>query len=61
MKPAMTIAIAIFTVVAVLHILRMLYGWEVVINGMNVPMWVSVLAAIITGGLAFALWRESRL
>ena len=57
----MTIAIAIFTVVAVLHILRMLYGWEVVINGMSVPMWVSVLGAIITGGLAFALWRESRL
>jgi hypothetical protein len=61
MKPAMTIAIAIFTVVAVLHILRMLYGWEVVINGMSVPMWVSVLGAIIASGLAIALWRESRL
>jgi hypothetical protein len=60
MKPAMTIAIAIFTAVAVLHILRMLYGWEVVINGMSVPMWVSVLGAIIAGGLAFALWRKSR-
>lgn len=60
MKPFTTIAIVIFALVAVLHVLRLIFGWEAVINGMVVPIWASVLAIIIAGGLAVMLWRESR-
>lgn len=60
MKPFTTIAITIFALVAALHVLRLIFGWEAVINGMVVPMWASVLAIIIAGGLAVMLWRESR-
>ena len=60
LKPFTTIAIVIFSLVAVLHVLRLIFGWEAVINGMSVPMWASVLAIIIAGGLAVMLWRESR-
>ncbi|MGH7228325.1 MAG: hypothetical protein ACREIH_03835 [Nitrospiraceae bacterium] len=60
MKPFTTLAIAIFTIVAMVHLLRILMGWEVIIQGAVVPMWASHLGLIIAGGLAFMLWRESR-
>ena len=60
MKPFTTIAIVIFSLVAVLHALLLIFGWEAVINGMAVPMWASVVGVIIAGGLAVMLWRESR-
>ena len=59
-KPFTTIAVGIFTLVALLHILRLVFGWEVMFEGNVVPMWVSVLGAVIAGGLAMMLWRESR-
>lgn len=60
MKPFTTIAVAIFTIVAVVHLLRIVFGWEVVIQGTVIPMWASYLGLIIAGGLAVMLWRESR-
>ena len=60
MKPFTTLAIVIFTIVAVVHLLRILMGWEVIIQGAVVPMWASHLGLLIAGGLAFLLWRESR-
>ncbi len=60
MKPFTTIAIVIFSLVAVLHVLRLIFGWQTVIDGLVIPMWASVVGLIIAGGLAVMLWRESR-
>ena len=60
MKPFTTIAIVIFSLVAVLHVLRLMFRWEVVINGLVMPMWVSVVGFIVAGGLAVMVWREAR-
>jgi len=60
MKPFTSLAIAIFTIVAIVHLLRILLGWEVIIQGTVVPMWASYLGLITAGGLAFLLRRESR-
>ncbi len=60
MKPFTTIAVVVFTIVAVLHLLRIFMGWEVVVGGTVIPMWASYLGLIIAGGLAFLLWRECR-
>ncbi len=59
MKPFATLAIAIFILMAVVHLLRLVYGWEVTVNGMVVPMWVSVIGLLIAGALAYFLWREA--
>ena len=59
-KPFTTIAVGIFAFVALLHILRLVFGWEATFQGGVVPAWVSVLGTIIAGGLAIMLWRESR-
>ena len=60
MKPFTTIAIVIFSLVAVLHVLRLIFGWEAVINGLVMPMWVSVVGIIVAGGLALLVWREAK-
>ena len=60
MKPFTTIAIVIFTLIALLHILRLFFGWEVIVNQIVIPIWASVLGLIIAGGLAIMLWLESR-
>ncbi len=59
-KPFTTIAVGVFALMALVHILRLAFGWEVTIQGNVVPMWVSVLGVVIAGGLAVMLWRESR-
>lgn len=48
------VASVVFTVLAVLHVLRIVNGWEAVIGGWEVPMGVS-WAAIIVG--AYLAWQ----
>lgn len=52
----LVVAGIIFSVMAVMHLLRLLYHWEVVIAGLIIPMWVSVLALIVGGILAIWLF-----
>ena len=60
MKPFTKIAIAVFSLVAVLHLLRVIFGWEVIVSGIIIPLWVSVVGFIIAAGLAVLLWREMK-
>jgi hypothetical protein len=60
MRPFTATAIAIFTIIAVVHLVRLFTRWEVVIAGFVVPVWWSAPGCIIAGGLAFMLWRETR-
>ncbi len=59
MKPFATATVIILALVAIVHVVRLLAGWSVSVNGIDVPMWVSVIAVVIAGGLAAGLWRES--
>lgn len=58
MKPFTTIAIGIFLLISLLHVVRLMTGLELVVGGWMVPLWVSVPGAVLTGGLAFMLWKE---
>lgn len=59
MKPFTNLAIAIFILIAVVHLLRLIYGWEATVNSVVIPMWVSVMGLLIAGVLAYFLWREA--
>ena len=60
MKPFTTIAIIVFSLVALLQLLRLALGWDVAVNGVLIPLWASVIACVVAGALAFMLWREAR-
>ena len=60
MKPFTTIAVAVFAIVAIAHLVRLFTGWEVVVGGLGIPMWVSWVGLVFAGLLAVMVWRESR-
>ena len=60
MKPISTIAVVVFLLVALAHLVRVVLGWEVTVNGVSIPIWVSVIACAVTAVLAFMLSRELR-
>lgn len=47
------IAGLVFLIVAIAHLCRFLLKWSVVLNGWSAPMWISVVALIVGGYLAF--------
>ena len=60
MKPFTAISIVVFSLIAILQLLRFVLGWEVSVNGIAVPVWVSGMAFVLLAGLAVMLWRETR-
>jgi hypothetical protein len=60
MKPSTLVTIAFLGLLSALQLTRFLLGWEVVVNGIAIPTWVSAVASVVAGGLALLLWRDSR-
>ncbi len=60
MKPFSLIAAVVFALVALLQLVRFVLEWPVVINGINIPLWASVIAFLVATGLAVMVWREAR-
>ena len=60
MKPFTLISVVFLSLLALLQLTRALLGWEVTVNGIVIPVWVSGIAFVIAGALALMLWRESR-
>ena len=60
MKPFARLAVLFLALLALLQGLRVLLDWPVVVAGTAVPAWASAVAAVVAGGLAVMLWRESR-
>ena len=47
------IVATLFFLIGGLHLLRLVYGWEAVIGGWVVPMWISWAALLMAGCLAY--------
>ena len=60
MKPFTLTAVVVLALIAFVHLLRLLSGWDVVVNGLAVPVWWSAPIVVIFAGLAFLVWREAR-
>ena len=59
MKPFSAFGSFLFAVIAVAHLLRVIFGWTVVVNAAVIPMWPSVAICIGLGLLSFFIWREA--
>lgn len=60
MKTGSLIAIILFVVVAIAHLVRLLIGAEVTVDGTSIPQWVSIIGVVLPGLVAFLLWKESK-
>ena len=56
---AIRISGTIFGVVALFHLLRLVTGVPILINGWLLPIWVNWMGLIATGFLCAWLWRLS--
>lgn len=54
------IAGTVFSLVAVLHALRLLLGWDAVIGGWTVPFWLSWLALAAAAYLAVTAFNVGK-
>jgi hypothetical protein len=53
-KAYLVVSTLIFTVVAVVHLIRFVLGWTVQLGAWNVPPGMSILAVLVSSGVA--LW-----
>ena len=60
MTRATLIAAVLLALVAVAHLLRILFNIKATIGDVAVPMWVSVVATLMAGAVAILLWRDRR-
>ena len=59
-KPFTKLAVVIFVLVALLQLIRVVEGWAVSIGGFQIPVWGSVVAALVAGVMAAMVFRENR-
>ena len=61
MKTYLALVSVIFAAVGATHLARVIFQWPVLVNGWDVPMWVSVVGALVPLALSvygFMQWRR---
>ena len=58
MKPTLLAAI-ILGIIALVHLLRLIFGWAFIVGTLTVPMWPSVIVVLVFGGLSLVLCKEA--
>ena len=60
MKPASFVAAVLLDLIAIAHVVRLVYHTEVTVGGQVVPMGVSVVGALVAAVLSVLVFREAR-
>lgn len=60
MKPVSTLVNIFLSLVALLHLVRLIFQIEVTWGGTVIPLWTSLFGCLVTTGLSILLWRENR-
>jgi len=55
------IASVIFGLISIAHLIRLIIRPEVLVGGYLVPLWPSVPAFLVLGGLSLWLWKLARM
>jgi hypothetical protein len=54
------VASAVFGLMSVAHLVRLVTHPEVIVAGHQFPLWASALAVLILGGLSLWMWKLAR-
>lgn len=57
---SLLLASAVFGVIALVHLLRSVFGWPASINNFVVPVYLSYLVVVVAGYLAFHMYKASK-
>lgn len=60
MKWGSTLATFFIAVVAVGHLLRVVFQLDLRIAGLEIPQWMSVIAFLVCGSIALLLYKECK-
>jgi membrane protein implicated in regulation of membrane protease activity len=60
MKPATLVTCVFLLLVALAHVLRVVFAVPVTVGGYAVPMWMSTVAVLFLAVLSVWLWRDQR-
>lgn len=47
------VSASVFSLIAFVHLLRVLFGWEVIISSWSIPLWFSWIGVLIGGVLGY--------
>jgi hypothetical protein len=59
-RPFTWTASAIFALMALVHIYRLVRPFDIVVSGCHLPQWLSAVGAVVAAGLSWMLCREAR-
>jgi len=59
-KPFTTIAVLVFAIICLAHLLRVVFAWEAEVDHIVIPVWLSAIGALFSGMLAVMLWKENK-
>jgi uncharacterized membrane protein YhaH (DUF805 family) len=59
-KSYLLVTAIVFSVIGLLHLLRIILGWEAAIGGWTVPLWLSWLALIVSAVFAYFGFTHAR-
>jgi hypothetical protein len=51
-KVYIAVSASIFTVVSLVHLLRLTEGWAVQVGSLSLPLWTSMVAVLASAGVA---------
>ena len=60
MKTGSQLAVIVFILVAIAHLMRIVTDTEIVVGGNNIPQWISMVGVVVPGLIAWLLWKESK-
>jgi hypothetical protein len=60
MKPVTTIVVILLSAISIAQLLRLIFQVDIVANGVNITIRLSIFGCTVPAVLAFMLWRENR-
>ena len=60
MKPLITIVAMLLMGISAVHLVKIIFQVDILVNGMQVPIWLSIFGFIIPLVLALMLWRDEQ-
>lgn len=59
-KPVTRIVMFLLAAISIEHLLRLIFRWDVIVNGITIRLWLSIFGCIVPAALAVLLWLENK-